>query len=137
MAKEESNTSTETDEGMIVFNGLMAEVDAALPRNLSGQIERQFHGAGAHAVNRRVALAILAMPFKEMEGKIRDDRDAAIAFADTVWRVNDSAQTHRDVAELMEKAALRTQLALCGREDMQEILSLVEAEKAENNGVAY
>jgi hypothetical protein len=121
-------SNSEYELAMKLFNKLMAEKKPAVPQNFAEAVERSITGAGADAVNRRIAVMFLSQTFKESAEKIRDDRGAAIALATASTQIRESAKKYKDLADLMQAAGMRINMALCNREDMQEILSLAEAE---------
>ncbi len=72
---------------------------------------------------RRAALAFLARPYPEMAKGIEMDRDLALAFAEVSAAISWKADRYREVADLMEKAALRMRLALTVRGDCDVIVA--------------
>lgn len=76
---------------------------------------------------RRAALAFLTKPWCEMEKMFREDRGAAVLFAEVAECIRGKAQKYGDLADLMRSADVRIQLALCGRPDMAEILKEANA----------
>lgn len=75
---------------------------------------------------RRCSLVLMTKPFSWLKQQVKDDRDFALAVAD-VFRCTNENQFYKGVNELMEQAHLWAMIALCEREDMQEILAEVEA----------
>ena len=110
------------------FDELVAEKDALLTKEVSEQIDRQVSGSGSHAVNRRVALAVLSMPFREMTEKILADRDLVIVFADAATRIRESAEKYHEIYDLMQKAHARILVAIGQRDDVPQIIASLEAE---------
>jgi len=108
---------------MKLFDKLMAEKKPMVGEGFREAVERSMTGAGADAVNRRMATAYLSKPFKEIAEKISKDRGTAIAFASAAVCIKSSAEKYKTIADLMGSAEVRIHMALCQREDMQEILA--------------
>ena len=69
------------------------------------------------------AAGILAVPIKAMVEKICADRTWVVAFALAAGDFHLRAEKHREIAELMEQAAVRIRQALGHRPDVEEILA--------------
>ena len=95
-----------------------------LPKDFSELVDRKLK----YDDNRRIALAFLSKPFKEMEATILKDRQTAVVFAAVAECFDDSIRMYQDLADLLEKAQLRIHLALCEWPDMEEIVT--EAKKS-------
>ena len=79
---------------------------------------------------RRMALAFLAKPFKEMADRISEDRDAAVALATAEIAIEDAAARYKALSDFLTTAKTRMMVALCSRSDMQEIRQQAEIESA-------
>ncbi len=113
-----------------VFHKLMAEKNPAVPKDFAEAVESSVTGSGLDAVNRRIAIAFLSRPFKVIAETIRKDSSAAEALAASVLSIEHSAKKYKELGDLMETAAMRIHLALCQREDMQEITTSAKASTA-------
>lgn len=71
------------------------------------------------AASRRMALAMLTMPYRELEEKVRNDKAFAISVAKAAKTFDH--ELYRQTAELVEKAQIHIMVALTSREDMQSI----------------
>ncbi len=116
-------SSSDVKGAMKLFDKLMAETEPAIPEGLVDEVERSMTGSGADAVHRRIALISLSRTFKVTAENIRDDREAAIALASAAALIKSSARKYRGLADLMDTAEVRIQIALCQREDMDAVLA--------------
>lgn len=76
---------------------------------------------------RRCALAMLTKPFADLRDKVLEDRELALAIADSMQCANRELPRYKATIKLLEKAAALAAVAMAGREDMTEILDEVEA----------
>ncbi|MES1947445.1 hypothetical protein C84B14_08852 [Salinisphaera sp. C84B14] len=91
---------------------------AALTRELVDRIEKNAQGMG---LNRRIALLTMTISGSEFLRSIREDRELAVAYASAAECAKDDPQNLRHLADLIETFNTRTMVALCQREDMEEI----------------
>ena len=74
----------------------------------------------AERINRRAALIMLTKPFKWLSETTGTDKDFAEAVAN-IHEVTKDLAFYKGMVELLECAHTWTMIALCSREDMQEI----------------
>lgn len=118
MAKHRKWTKQDERREMKVVHKLMSENRSYLPDGFAEQIERDVTGPGKYAISRRVAAAFLSKPWPEMAENIaRGDREQAVAVKEMAECVEQHAQAYKELARWMEAAAVRMQIALCGRDD--------------------
>lgn len=79
---------------------------------------------------RRCALITLTKPFSWLTEQVHKDRDFALAIADVLHNTRGN-QFYSCLNKLLEAASSRAELALCAREDMQELIAEVKAEQEE------
>lgn len=119
------NTSTETDFDTLwlTFQESPAQLARDQMENMEQRAQDTEHSRG---VARRLALATLTRSGQEIIDSIKE-RSIAVAMADTVRVIDDNVSDLQTLIELMQSASLRITMALCTREDMQEILDEVKA----------
>lgn len=127
-AKTKRANAAEGKAALKLYNKLMAEKEPAIPRELLDVVESDMNGPGVLAVNRRMVLAYLSMPFKESADAIRTDRDKAITFAAIYLCTKSSVEKYRSLVEFMNAAEARLMVSLAQREDMLEILAIAETQ---------
>ena len=117
------NTSTETDFDTLwlTFQESPAQLARDQMENMEQRAQDTEHSRG---VARR--LATLTRSGQEIINSIKE-RSIAVAMADTVRVIDDNVSDLQTLIELMQSASLRITMALCTREDMQEILDEVKA----------
>jgi hypothetical protein len=91
--------------------------------------QKHAFGPEGFAPYRRSILFFLSMPAKKVFDGIRDDREEAVAFADALLGARAYVEWLRAVTETMVAGITRLEIALCAREDMDEVIA--EAEKTE------
>lgn len=89
-----------------------------------GSLEARFSGAD---VDRRVALMTLTKSGAELIEVFSGKRKGALVFARVADDTAGYATLLRHLADLMDTASVRLNLALCSRDDMQAILDEVKA----------
>ncbi len=99
--------------------------DPPIQKSLIDQIERRTERDG---VTRRAALWSMAMATERMAALEHSDVEGAVAVATVAVCARDYATRLRSLAELMETAALRIDVAMCARQDMQAIYKQAERE---------
>ena len=91
------------------------------------QIERDIGSNQPWGPWRRAGLACLTRSGRQLIEGLETDRDAAVAVAAVANGTKDYAKRLRELAELMDKANLRLLMALCWRDDIEEIMSEAKA----------
>ncbi|MCH9829062.1 MAG: hypothetical protein K0U79_15115 [Gammaproteobacteria bacterium] len=81
----------------------------------------QRRGQNEHVV-RRIALMTLAHPTKHFIDIFREDRNAALSFAEALRTMDDQIQYLDSVREVLSAARMRISFSLAVRGDMDEIL---------------
>lgn len=77
----------------------------------------------SHDAVRRAGLVFATMPGRELCKKIEQDRDFAVCAASTLSGLNDAKIRYQELAELLKQVHTRILLALCGREDMENVVA--------------
>ena len=77
---------------------------------------------------RRTGLAFLTRSGSQLIEAVEDERDAAVAIAYAMGGIKDYAEKLRQLADLMDKASTRLRVALCWRDDCNDILKEAETE---------
>ena len=96
--------------------------DAVLSEEMLDAIERRFCD-GANGAARRTALVTLLKSDDWLFRAVAEDRETAIAFADIAQCASAYSHRLREVADLVDRAATRINVALCTREDMDAIVA--------------
>jgi len=86
-------------------------------------IERHFRIDAYSSVYRRVALILLAKSGRELVEIAERNRSAAETLADAIAGIDGAARVFRAIADNLQTAALRAQLALCAREDSPALIA--------------
>jgi hypothetical protein len=113
---------------------LMSDFDAQpaqITKEQLDKIEANFSGLSRRR-SRRCALATLAMSGMQLTKAVTGDRDGALALAVARLSIGEYASHLRLFADMMESADTRIGIALCIREDMQELLLEAKAEVVNN-----
>ena len=101
---------------------IVGQIEKAKPmftREQVVEIDKEFQRMG---VNRRTALLSLSMSGEEFLRGIREDREAAVAFACAAHCADEDPDRLREMANLIETFNSRTAVALAQREDMKEVI---------------
>jgi len=72
---------------------------------------------------RRMMLSLGTISGRKLIDEVTTDREMAAAVASAYKGADDCIRLHRTVLELLEAAQIRMMIALCTRDDMQEVLS--------------
>jgi hypothetical protein len=107
-----------------VYEALTAEKKPHIAEDEPGKIEDFIQGS---TPTRRIALAYLARPWREIAENIRNDRDTAVTLAVAYEGIKEVAENYAIIAAMMKAAEVRLMISLAAREDMTEILT--EAKK--------
>ena len=99
-----------------------------LTHNVLGEIEQDMGSNQPWGPWRRVGLAFLTRSGEQLIESVESDRDSAVAMAAAVNGTKDYAERLRELAKLMDTASTRLRMALCWRDDMEEIFQDAEAE---------
>jgi len=107
-------------------DGFVDKLLADLDQESTPQLPADFSVAVEHKLktdfNRRAALLFLeSKTFKEWTSVFQADRDAAVTFATLARLLPGTIQQYRDLAEILETAHLRIELALAARPDFERI----------------
>jgi hypothetical protein len=105
---------------------------AQLTKEQVDKMEANFTGPSRQR-SRRAALATLALSGKELTRNVTSERDSALALAVARVSIEEYASHLREFAEMMESAGTRIGVALCSRDDMNELLAEAKTE-AEDSG---
>lgn len=106
----------------------MADDFIAQPAQLTvKQIETVEARLSGNDIGRRVALVALTKSGAELMEAFSGKRDTALELVRVANAATAYAMLLRNVADLMDTASTRLNLALCSREDMQAILDEVKA----------
>jgi hypothetical protein len=97
----------------------MEKADAVLTCEDMNQIEALWN---QQRRARRATLIMLTTPWADLNQKVAEDRDFALAVAE-VMQYAEETKFYRGVADWIEQAGTWTMLALVGREDMRELLA--------------
>lgn len=132
MATNDSNTSNTQAHTDTTPNSELLELwdkfivsPAQITRDQMETMEQRAQDTeDSRGVARRLALAILAQSAKDLVAGVQE-RSTAVAFADTARVIDSCVADMKALTELLESASLRCTVALCAREDMQEILDEV------------
>ncbi len=76
---------------------------------------------------RRAALLFATMTGNELCEKIQNDRDFAVSASAVHLRMKEAKERYHELADLIDNVSTRISIALCGREDMREVLQEGEA----------
>jgi hypothetical protein len=79
---------------------------------------------------RRAAFGTAMMSGKDLFGKIEADRESAVVFAEMAIGVRDYVKRVRALADLIDMEQVRIELALCAREDCEEVRAEAKKEYA-------
>lgn len=101
-----------------LFSNLMKE-PPVVPENFCEAVDRELK----YDINRRIALVFLSKPFREMEEAMRTNRDTAVAFSGCAASLTNTIERYKGLVVLLEKSKIRMEMALCGREDRQQLLA--------------
>ena len=93
-----------------------------LSEEMLDAIERRF-ADGANGAARRAALVTLLEPDARLFRAVAEDRETAIAFADIAQCASAYSNRLRDVADLVDRAVTRINVALCTRGDMDSVVA--------------
>ena len=129
IAKRKSPRLTEK-EAKRIFNQLK-KAPAICTKGDVGEIDRELMTGNA-GVMRRVAIAVLSKPGKFVIGIANGKREKAVAMAEGMLSIQHEVKRMRELADIMDMAQRRMGIALCIREDMQEILAEAKTTEAAN-----
>jgi hypothetical protein len=111
---------------------LLSDFDAQpaqITKEQVAEIEKTFTAVDP-ARARRTALASLALSGMELTKKAVGDRDDALTLAQARVLIERYASSLREFAGIIESAGVRIGIALCSRDDMQELVVEAEAKIA-------
>jgi hypothetical protein len=107
----------------------MSEAEPLLPAGFAERIENDLRGdLGA---TRRMALAYLERPFREVVELIERDRGFAVAIAHVADVLKGHVQSYQTLADWMKAAHTRMAISLAAREDMSDVLQEAHAATAQ------
>jgi hypothetical protein len=107
------------DEFADTLFATMEKAEAALTYEDMDQIEAMWN---QQRRERRYSLVMLTMPWADLNQKVAEDRDFALAVAEVMQYANET-KFYSGVADLIERAGTWAMVALAGREDGKELLA--------------
>lgn len=119
MASSDSNQSLTTQEADELFSSVM-RFAPTLDFETCQQIDTVMSGSGQHAVLRRLGLG-LATKDGSWFKQVSSDREVAKVVAAQVPDLIDCIAGLREVANLIEGAVMRTEVALCAWADLPQL----------------
>ena len=117
-----------TDQELEKFEQDFECMKPFLTDDVLGEIEQDMGSNQPWGPWRRVGLAFLTRSGEQLIESVESDRDSAVAMAAAVNGTKDYAERLRELAKLMDTASTRLRMALCSRDDMEEIFQDAEAE---------
>ncbi|MGB0218807.1 MAG: hypothetical protein ACPGJF_05690 [Sinimarinibacterium flocculans] len=127
MAKRNSKAAAKQDFDAEAMWLQFASQPAHFSQEEMREMERHAQEAErAHGVTRRCALASLTRSAQQLIDGIKDDRETAEATAAVSSAIGNMLQHLGAVCDVLTTARTRLDMALCIREDMQEIVEKVE-----------
>ncbi len=116
-----------TNQELEKFEQDFESIKPFLTDDVLGEIEQDMGSNQPWGPWRRVGLAFLTRSGKQLIESVEGDRDGAVAMAAAVNGTGDYAERLRELAKLMDTASTRLRMALCWRDDMEEIFQDAEA----------
>ena len=110
-AGQTARSARDEAKGGRLFAQLTAQPSPALGPGVAEDIEQDLQ-RGSAAVGRRIGTAFLSQPFGNTAARLRADDRSAVAMAEALKAVTNSAKAHREVAALLEMAEARIVIAL-------------------------
>jgi hypothetical protein len=113
-----------------VFDNKLMRQPAQMTKAEITNIEKVF-GSQTLGFTRRASLASLTQSMRELSKGLVKDKKAAVALACLAISAENYAEKLELMKTFMESAAIRLNVALCRRTDMQELMAQVRKEMAE------
>jgi hypothetical protein len=129
-SKPASKRSRKGDDELKVFRALQ-RVPAEMSKDQVFEIDQRFMSQ-PYGVARRLGLPVYTLSGKDLTAKIKTDRALAVAHAEIADRIDESVKVTRQLADDLERAAWRIRVALCAREDTEDVIA--EARKPTTRG---
>jgi hypothetical protein len=126
MAKRAMNDS----EALALFKEFERQ-PAQLTSDDVDHIEQRFRTEAYSSVYRRVGLIMLAKSGRELVEIAERPGDGAAALADAIAGIEGAAKVFRAIADNLQTAALRVELALCACEDSPALIAKARHEHAD------
>ena len=120
-ATRESNPQPDKLEGQRIFDDVM-NCEPLLNKEDMADLERELSGSGSLAVARRIGLAT-ATQGGEWFKKLSEDRTLAVIVAGQLAAIDSGATALRELAGVIESAALRVRVALCAYSDLERVMA--------------
>ena len=102
---------------------VLKRVKSAPPALTDAQVKSIEEQAQIDGVTRRIALAILMRPDLSLVNSIESDREAAVAFADCLARMDGYISRMKILAEMANSVKTKMMVALATRHDMREVIA--------------
>ena len=123
---EDEWSEAQLDEFMENFEKL----EPSLTDELIGVIEKDIGSNQPWGPWRRAGLCVLTRSGKQLAEAIESDRTGALAMAAVMHSAKSYAEQLRRVADLMDTASTRLMVALCWRDDMEDVIREAKKEAA-------
>lgn len=121
MARTKSAQALNEEEAMRVFNDVM-KCDPLLSREDVEYVEQRMRGSGSLAVALRIGLMV-SVQNGEWFKKLSEDRSMACFIAGQLDAVEHAAAALRELAGVIDSAALRIRIALCAHSDIEQLMA--------------